>query len=204
MYNSTKLFKKAKILDQKQTLDLIKRLSLSMFRKNFFGIYHGSISSRVTFTKFTINKKDAIFDGLNDDDFITIDDKKDYKWDEASIDSEIHLNIYKNIFEAKFIAFTMPPNTLSYSLNHDYIMPDDYFGKLHFDKIKIYDPKSVDDWYERAPYEIANFMIKNRTNFIIVRGYGIVVHSRSLNELAKTVALIDNSVKILQYKSIFN
>ncbi|QKF65059.1 class II aldolase and adducin N-terminal domain-containing protein [Campylobacter corcagiensis] len=189
-------------MDQKNTLDLMKRLSLSMFRKSFFGIYHGSLSARISLTKFTINKKDAIFDGLQDKDFITIDEKRDYKWDEASIDSEIHLNIYKTIYEAKFIAFAMPPNTVAYSLNHDYIMPDDYFGKMHFSKIKIYDPKNMDDWYERAPYEISKTMIKNRINFLIIRGYGIVLHSRSLNELAKTVALIDNSVKILQHKAL--
>ncbi len=179
----------------------MKKLSLSMFRKSFFGIYHGSLSARISQNKFLINKRNAIFDGLSDNDFLTIDEKKDYKWDDASIDSDMHLSIYKTIFEAKFIAFTMPPHTLSYSLEHDFIIPKAYFGKMNFEKIKIYDPKNFNDWYERAPYEISKFMVKNRVNFIVIRGYGIVAYNRTLNDLAKTIAIIDNSSKILGYSA---
>ena len=39
----------------------IKKISLSMFRKNFFGVFHGSISARVEKNQFIINKQSAIF-----------------------------------------------------------------------------------------------------------------------------------------------
>lgn len=174
-----------------------------MFRKNFFGIFHGSLSAKIASNKFMINKKDAIFDGLLEDDFVILYDKKDYRWNDASIDSDIHLNIYKNIFEAKFIAFAMPPYTVSYSLNHDYIIPKDFFGYKKFEKIKIYDPKNLDDWYERAPYEIYKTMITNKTNFLVIRGYGVVAYNRTMTNLAKEIALLDNSCKVLSYEKIY-
>lgn len=190
-------------MDINQTTLLFQKLSLSMFRKNFFGIFHGSLSAKIASNKFIINKKDAIFDGLLEDDFVILYDKKDYRWNDASIDSDIHLNIYKNIFEAKFIAFAMPPHTVSYSLNHDYIIPKDFFGYKKFEKIKIYDPKNLDDWYERAPYEIYKTMITNKTNFLVIRGYGVVAYNRTMTNLAKEIALLDNSCKILSYEKIY-
>ncbi|WP_277620704.1 class II aldolase and adducin N-terminal domain-containing protein [Campylobacter blaseri] len=185
-------------------IETIQKLSLSMFRKNFFGIFHGSVSAKIAQNKFLINKKYAIFDNITKNDLVVLYDKKDYRWNEASIDSEIHLNIYKNIFEAKYIAFAMSPYTVSYSLNHSYIMPKDFFGEEKFGKIKIYDPKNFDDWYERAPYEICNHMINEKTNIMIIKGYGVVAYSRTAQELVKDIALLDNSCKILQYEKIYS
>ena len=97
----------------------------------------------------------------------------------------------------------MPPHTVSYSLNHDYIIPKDFFGYKKFEKIKIYDPKNLDDWYERAPYEIYKTMITNKTNFLVIRGYGVVAYNRTMTNLAKEIALLDNSCKILSYEKIY-
>lgn len=182
----------------------MQKLSLSMFRKGFLGIFHGSISAKIAQNKFIINKKNAVFDSLEEEDFILLHNKKDYRWNEASIDSDIHLSIYNNIFEAKFIAFTMPQNIVSYSLNHDFIEPKDYFGYERFDRIEIYNPKNYDDWYERAPYEIPKFMQKNKTNFIVIKGYGIISYSRDLIDLAKDVALLDFSCTVLKNEKIYN
>lgn len=44
----------------KKILQNLKTISLSMFRKNFFGIFHGSISTKLEEGHFLINKKDAI------------------------------------------------------------------------------------------------------------------------------------------------
>ncbi|MSN96274.1 hypothetical protein F1B92_03540 [Campylobacter sp. FMV-PI01] len=190
-------------MDLQNILEDIEKLSLTMFRKGFFGVFHGSISTKIGINKFLINKKNAVFDKLTRNDMILLYDKKDYRWNEASIDSDIHLNIYKNFFDAKFIAFAMPPNTVSYSLSHDFIIPKDYFGYEKFKKIKIYDPKNFDDWYERAPSEICKNLLNSKTNFLIIRGYGVVIYARTFSNLAKDIALIDNSCKILQLNQIY-
>ncbi|NOX15166.1 MAG: hypothetical protein GXP61_03920 [Epsilonproteobacteria bacterium] len=177
----------------------MRTVGLSMFRKNFFGIFHGSISAKAKQDQFIINKKDAIFDNLEDEDFIKLYSKKDYRWKEASIDADIHLNIYKNISEAKFIAYAMPPFLTSYSINHDTIKPIDYFGYKELKEIEIYDPKQFDDWYERAEFEIFSYLKTNKTNIIVIKGHGIYMYNRDLQQIAKTIAIIENSCKILHY-----
>ena len=88
-------------MDLKYCASEISNIALSMFRKNFFGVFHGSISARIQHDSFLINKRTTIFDNLKEEDLIMLNSKRDYRWNDASIDADIHLNIYKNINEAK-------------------------------------------------------------------------------------------------------
>jgi len=180
----------------------LRRVSLAMFRKNFMGIFHGSISARVELNKFVINKKDAIFDDLSDEDFVLLYHNRDYRWKEASLDSDIHSAIYSSIKDAKFIAYAMPPFTTAYSLENDYIIPLDYFGKLLFPKIKIYDPKHYEDWYDRADVEISRYFHDADVDVMVIRGYGVYGHAREINRLAKNLAVVENSCRLLLYNKM--
>jgi len=175
--------------------DLIE-LSLSMFRKNFFGIFHGSISAKLEGEKFIINTKDAIFDEMKQEDFITVYFKEDYRYQTASIDSYIHRRIYHDISDAKYVCYSMPPNIISFSLTQDRFIPKDYFGSLRYEKLEIYDPGNFKDWYNRAPSEISEYL-KNHSDIMIIKGYGIYTYSRDIKDLVKKVAIIENSAKIL-------
>ncbi len=183
--------------------DELKHVSLSMFRKDFIGIFHGSISARVEHNKFLINKKDAIFDDLKRSDFIELYSKKDYRWNEASMDADIHLNIYKNINEAKYVCYAMPPFLTAYSLAHSSITPKDYFGSVKFDTLPIYDPKLFDDWYERADVEIYRQMKEQKRKVLIIKGYGVYIYDRDIFQIAKSIALLENSAKLLYYSNGF-
>jgi L-fuculose-phosphate aldolase len=171
--------------------------SLSMFRKEFFSIYHGSVSAKSDSTRFIINTKDAIFDHMNDAQLIELYFQKDYRWNDASIDAAIHHNIYRQISDAKFITFSMPPYTTAYSLLHSVIEPEDYFGKKELSNIQVYDPRSFDQWYERASTEIPKQMLKSGLEFVIIRGYGIYAYNRDLHEMAKQLAVLEKSCRIL-------
>ena len=184
-------------MDIKYYEQTLKDISLSMFRKSFFGIFHGSISARIDGNKFLINKEDAIFDNLKSEDLVLLYNKKDYRWNEASSDSDIHLNIYANIKDAKFVCYAMPPYLVSYTFEHDFIIPKDYFGYIKFKKVEIYDPKSFDDWYERANSEIYQYMLNNKTDIMVIRGYGVYAYARNASALAKKIALLENSCKLL-------
>lgn len=188
-------------MELEHSINEIKMISLSMFRKNFFGVFHGSISARVEKNQFIINKQNAIFDNLKDDDLTLLSSKKDYRWNDASLDADIHLNIYKNINEAKFVCYAMPPYATAYAMKHEKIIPKDYFGYMRFNEILVYDPKQFDDWYERAETEIYRYMVEKNTNIIIVKGYGIYAYSRSPQLLAKEIALLENSCKLLHLTS---
>ena len=146
---------------------------------------------------FIINKQDAVFDNIVDGDLIELNMEKDFRWEDASIDCDIHFEIYQKIEEAKYICYVMPEFMTSISINCDTIIPKDYFGSTLVGEIKVYDPKNFTDWYERAKDEICEYFVKNSTNFIVIRGYGMYAYGRELSDIAKKIALIENSCKIL-------
>ncbi len=175
----------------------ISSLALSMFRKDFFGIYHGSISAKTESNRFLINTQEAIFDAIDDHNLIELYYKKDYRWNQASIDSTIHHSIYSQISEAKFICFSMPPFTTAYSLEHNIISPKDYFGHQEIGSIEIVDPKQFDDWYDRAESEIAYYFQTKKTNIMVIRGYGVYAYSRDIHDMAKRLAILEKSCRLL-------
>ncbi len=172
-------------------------LSLSMFRKDFFGIYHGSISAKTESNRFLINTKEAVFDAIDENSLIELYFKKDYRWNHASLDSKIHFSIYSQISDAKFVTFTMPPFTTAYSLEHNIITPKDYFGYKELGSIEIVDPKQFEDWYDRAQSEIAYFFQTKKTNMMVIRGYGVYSFNRDLHEMAKKLAILEKSCRLL-------
>jgi L-fuculose-phosphate aldolase len=180
---------------------LLSDISLALFRKNFFGVYHGSISAKLDQDTFLINKKDAIFDEIDDDSLCKLKmNSSDYGWDEASIESNVHNTIYNLIHEAKFIACGMPPYTTAYTLNHDVIEFDDYFGKQVLGTIKVYDPGDFKTWYGRNSLEITKYLKETNNQIMVIRGIGVYVYDRDINELIKKVSILENSCRILGLK----
>ena len=175
----------------------LSTLALSMFRKDFFGIFHGSISAKTESNRFIINTQEAIFDALDNSTLIELYYKKDYRWNQASVDSDIHHSIYSQISDAKFICFSMPPFTTAYSLDHNIITPKDYFGYTELGSIEIVDPRNFDDWYERASSEIAYYFQSKKTDIMVIRGYGVYTYNRDLHEMAKKIAILEKSCRLL-------
>lgn len=175
----------------------LSTLALSMFRKDFFGIYHGSISAKTESNRFIINTKEAVFDSLDNESLIELYFKKDYRWNQASIDAQIHYSIYSQISDAKFICFTMPPFTTAYSLQHNMISPKDYFGYKDIGTIDIIDPKQFDDWYLRAQSEITYYFQTRKTNIMVIRGYGVYAFNRDIHAMAKQLAVLEKSCRLL-------
>jgi L-fuculose-phosphate aldolase len=184
-------------MNKKNLNKKLSTLALSMFRKDFFGIYHGSLSAKTESNRFVINTKEAIFDALDDSSLIELYFKKDYRWNQASIDAQIHYSIYSQISDAKFICFSMPPFTTAYSLEHNIIVPKDYFGYSEIGSIKIVNSKCFDNWYDRAQSEIAHYMICNKTDIMVIKGYGVYMYNRDLNEMAKKLAILEKSCRLL-------
>ncbi len=182
----------------KHLIEEIRHISLSMFNKNFFGVYHGSISARVIKNTFLINKKSIILDEVNREALIELDClQKDYRWNSASSDSEIHEHIYRLISSAKYISYTMPPYATAYSLKHSKVSPQDYFGKKLLGEVLIYDPKNLNDWLDRAPYEIPKAFEEYNTNLLLIKGFGVIAYDRDIVEMAKKISILENSCRLL-------
>lgn len=189
----------------KNVVKLLSDLSLTMFRKNFFGIYHGAISAKVDHNSFIINTSDAIFDEMGEKSFCHLSTtQQDYRWNIASIESHIHATIYNNIHEAKYIAFGVPIYTTAYTLEHDKIILDDYFGKITFGEIPVYDPGDFSTWYDRNSLEITKYLKESDNRVMVIKGVGAYVYDRDINELVKKVAILENSCRLLSIKSSFN
>ena len=95
----------------------------------------------------------------------------------------------------------MPPFTTAYSLDHNIISPKDYFGHKEIGSIEIFDPREFDDWYDRAESEISYYFQTNKTNIIVIRGYGVYSFNRDLHEMAKQLAILEKSCRILMLDS---
>ena len=179
-------------------IDDIKHISLSLFNKNFFSVYHGSISARVSRSGFIINSKDTILDEVTEESLVKLDcQKRDYRWSLANHDVHIHEQIYDSIPSAKYISYTMPPYATAYSLKHGKVSPQDYFGKKILGEVIVYDPKNIDDWLERAPYEISQFFQKHDTHLILIKGFGLISYDRDITEMAKKISILENSCRLL-------
>ena len=175
----------------------LRTLSHAMFQKGFFGIHHGSLSAKIDNNRFLINTKDAIFDTLPEKDLIQLTHQQDYRWHQGSMDALIHQHIYSHISEAKYVTYVMPPYTIAYTLNHQSITPKDYFGHQMLGDMFIYDPKSFHNWYERATSEIYLEFIKSGKSILVIRGYGVYAFDRDILKMAKKIAILENTCRIL-------
>jgi len=185
-------------------LQELKRISHSMFSKNYFGVFHGSISAKVDITAFIINRKETILDKVNEGQFIklTCEAKKDYRWKDASVDANIHQAIYASLPSAKYISYSMPPYTTAYSLDHSLVVPQDYYGQTILKEVPVYDPKNFNDWEARAPQEISDFFINNKTHLLLIKGFGLISYDRNLTEMVKKVAILENSCRLMTINSV--
>jgi len=182
----------------------ISDISLALFRKNFFGIYHGSISKKIDHKHFVINTREAIFDEIDQNSLCELAmDTNNYSWNIASVEAKIHNAIYNQIHEAKYIACGMPPYVSAYALDHDSLKLEDYFGNTVFGVIHVHDPGDFSTWYKRNIFEIPTLLKITSTNVLVIKGVGVYVYDRDMNELVKKIAILENSCRLLALKSQF-
>ena len=182
----------------------LQHISSSMFAKNYFGVFHGSISAKIDIHAFVINKKETILDDVTNDGFIrlTSNTRRDYRWKDASPDSEIHLQIYKNLPNAKYISYTMPPYATAFSFDHSIVTPKDYYGYDVLKEVHVYDPGNYDTWEQRAPHEISNYFKNNPNHLLLIKGFGLISYDRDLLEMAKKAAILENSCRLLTIQNM--
>ncbi|MCK4874580.1 MAG: class II aldolase/adducin family protein, partial [Sulfurimonas sp.] len=70
--------------------------------------------------------------------------------------------------------------------------------------IEIVDPKQFEDWYERANSEIAYYFNSKKTDIMVIRGYGVYTFNRDLHEMAKKIAILEKSCRLLLLDTTIN
>lgn len=186
----------------KSIVDSLSSICLTMFSKNFFGIYHGAISAKIDYKSFVINTRDAIFDKIDSKSLCELSpENKDYRWKIASIESHIHASIYDHIHEAKYIAFALPPYATAMSFSGEDIEPLDYFGKTTFGTVPVYDPRDFETWYDRNEKEITEYFLKTRNHIMVIKGVGVYVYDRDILQLVKRIAILENSCRLISFRN---
>jgi len=182
----------------KHLMEEIQHIALSLFNKNFFSVYHGSISARISEQTFFINSKESILNELTPNALVKLDgNKRDYRWSMATEDVHIHEHIYEQLPNAKYVSYTMPPYATAFSLKHGKVLPQDYYGKQLLGEVIVYDPKNFDTWLERAPFEIAHFFETHESHLLLIKGFGVICYDRDISEMAKKVSILENSCRLL-------
>ena len=176
--------------------EAIHRVAQVMFDESYLGIHHGSLSARLDHASFVINRREAMFGALGEEDWIGLEcGVEDYRRASASIDAPIHEAIYRRMPQAKFVAHTVPPYVGAWALEHDRLTPRDYFGATLLGEVEVYDPGAFEDWHRRAPSEIAEYLGARERSIMVIRGYGVYVLGRDAAAMAKRVAVLEASAR---------
>ncbi len=178
-------------------LNLLKKSSKVLYDRGFIGLYHGAVSARNTHQSFIINSKSAFLNALTKESLIELDFNPSKVWENASHQANIHAKIYTKVPSAKFISSIFATSIITASLVFDEIVPIDYFGKILYDKIPIYDPKAFSDWDDRAPHELSEYFKNSKEQIIIIKGVGLYCANRDLDNMIRNIAVINKTCEVL-------
>jgi len=177
---------------------------ISEFRKTgdilfLMGLVHynsGNISVRVS-DGIWITKTGKSLYNIRGKDIVKIGLEKDIRWNAASSETPIHIEIYKKIPEAKAIIHSHSPHTVALSFLTEKITPIDYESSLRF-------PKPVDvlnieygKWKEKAHLSIPSYLEKSENPIVVARGHGVFAYGGSLFEALERVCCLEFASKIL-------
>ena len=137
------------------------------------------------------------FDEIDEQSLVELSISKHSMWIVGSNQAHIHAAIYEHIPSAKYIVFSAASYIVACSLKYKVIEPQDYFGKLMYPQIPVYDMKNINDWQDRAPTEIVKYMQNNDQDMIVVRGEGVYVYDRDISRLIQRLAVLQKSTHII-------
>ncbi len=172
-----------------------RRVGNLLFLSHLVDISSGNMSARVK-DGVWITKTGRSLYNLRGKDIVKIGFERDVRWEAASSEVEIHINIYKNIPQAKAIVHAHPVSTVLLSLkDFKTIEPIDYEGYLFLKKVDIIDiPYNL---WQTAKDEIPNYFKNSNKTIVIARGHGVFVYSETLFKAAQLIAALENSAKLL-------
>lgn len=149
---------------------------------------NGNISFRWK-NKIFITKSGSILSQLKKNELIDINSPQ------ASSESPAHRIIYENLSEinAVFHVHSIAAIALSLKQKKAYFVPVDLEGKYYFNKIPVVETALVPG----APDLPKKLLDNHKYGAVIVRGHGVFVFGRSLQECYTRVCTIDNVCRLL-------
>ena len=68
---------------------------------------------------------------------------------------------------------------------------------MELGRIDIINPFQFEDWYDRAQTEITKYLRTNDADMMVIRGYGIYAYNRDIHLMAKKLAILEKSCRLL-------
>jgi len=172
-----------------------RRVGNLLFLSHLVDVSSGNMSVRVK-DGVWITKTGRSLYNLRGKDIVKIGFERDIRWEAASSEVEIHMNIYKNIPHAKAIVHAHPEATVFLSLlGIKTIEPIDYEGFLFLKKVDVLDiPYNMWDLAKEA---IPDYFKDKTKTIVVAKGHGVFAYSETLFKAAQLVAALENSSKLL-------
>ncbi len=172
-----------------------KKVGDMLFLMGLVDASSGNLSAKVK-DGVWITKSGKSLYGLRSKDIVKIGFEKDIRWNAASSEVELHINIYKTINEANAIVHAHSPYAVALSLAYSKIVPLDHEGKLFLKQVDVLDIKN----WEEAKDAIAQYFLDSKANIVIAKGHGVFAYADSLFNALKIVSALEFSSKILCLK----
>lgn len=172
-----------------------RRVGNMLFLSHLVDVSSGNMSARVK-DGVWITKTGRSLYNLRGKDIVKIGFERDIRWEAASSEVEIHINIYKNIPDARAIVHAHPEATVLLSLlDLKTIEPLDYEGFLFLKKVDILEIP-YNTWY-LAKDAIPDYFKNSSKTIVVAKGHGVFAFSETLFKAAQLVAALENSSKLL-------
>ncbi|MCG8436022.1 MAG: class II aldolase/adducin family protein [Gammaproteobacteria bacterium] len=110
----------------------------------------------------------------------------------ASLDSALHLAVYKKNKNARAVLHSHCPHVVALTLNGEAFTPVDFEGGYYFDNIPVVDLPYA-DYIDKSPEAISRLLVENKA--AVYRGHGVYTQGESLNLAYKWTCSLELSAK---------
>lgn len=113
--------------------------------------------------------------------------------EQASFDSKLHIEIYKQNAKANAVFHSHGPHTIALTMDGNDFVPEDFEGKLYFPSVPVHTIE-FDEYSSKSPQLVAETLSKNCIT--VVRGHGVYACAESINLAYKWTCSLEHSAKI--------
>ncbi|AEA33465.1 class II aldolase/adducin family protein [Hippea maritima] len=172
-----------------------RRIGNMMFLSGLVDASSGNMSFKAK-DGVWITKTGKSLYNLRGKDIVKIGFERDVRWNAASSEVEIHINIYKLNKKSKAILHAHSISTIILSLKgYKTIEPIDYEGSLFLKSVDILDIP-YNNW-QTAKEIIPQYLKETQKQIVVAKGHGVFAYSDTLFGALQLISALENSSKII-------
>ncbi len=163
-----------------------------LFKLGIIGSHSGNVSTLFN-GRIYITRTGSQLGFLTERDIVSFPATREKPPAAASVESIVHMNIYRNT-DATHIIHAHPPNLIALSLHMDRIIPLDAEGRYYLPEIPVFEAANPIGSEEVA--EIAGEKMKEYP-LIVIRSHGIFARGHNWDEVLNLTSVAEKSAHII-------